>query len=1534
MATTLAIPFSWEPASAAIESSSITVIDDGSGHGSEFQCQLEDPPGTLVDATDSDRVVCTNDTVTWGWGFNMNASGAQDATFTQTLPEGWTWDDLSIAACEGSGLEWTGVGTISADGRTLTCVINQPTGDIVQTLQIPVTANVGSVVPNGSTYAAELSLTEGGVVQTSAAEAVTVRSAPRYDLVKAILGGAIVEHDFGSGLVPAQETAWVASIVVPDADNTKGLEPLASPFTFVDNVSQISPNAVVVDVNSESSGTATFTQAGPGAPATITVTDADTAPAEGLNGSTNTVWSARVITRLPQSEIPPAPVGKDLINQFTDFLPTGINGTPNLGGTPEQGSEPGADCRNLTDSSAPPNNNCALAHVDGPGAAGVISGSKSLASGTNDDGTPCLPGATCPPLQGDTGGENGYAVPGTPVNAFMLLRVQGPATGVVLCDKWDPARQQFDPTRPIALSGSAGGAVAEADYRIEYTNQAYADDTARQAGGCGLPGDAATDGPWFTTVAAAGGPGAITGVRVTLLQTQPSGEIYWTVPMVAGTLGGPAPDFLSARADGMATSSPVSRNGYRITPQFLEVDKDTSPTNQINTSTGSTVTFTLDPSVTVPGNPAAPPVTGLRITDTLDPCQLGPALDASSTDWIMELTTPANNGPDGLPCTGDGESGAVLTFVHRAPFVTPNVPVQQIRYSVTVSPFVENNGSITNTAIISADGNTQDEESRTDAFTQRVAAPGAVRVSKTADFTPVEIEPDDISWTMSWSNTVLLPDTAGRTELIDVLPYNGDGRGTSFSGTFGLLGIDLLGSVADVSVVYTSQDPATIERDPATNTSTWCAEAQFGSPGCPTSMASVTAFKIINEDFRNGEFGGARIRVSPGGNVEEDIYVNNVAQGRTANLPEPIPATPNEPIWVVASSVGDTVWYDDDRDGVRDAGEAGIPDVTVRLYDAAGTQLRTAPTNADGQYTFGNLHSGTYRVDLDPATIPAGLTPTYDLDGGIVSPDRNSGVFTLEFDTDRIDVDFGEFRQPGVPELDIEKESAAGQDADTLETGVYVRPGTSVDVVIPVVNTGDKPLVDVVVSDETITGPDMTGFECTFPDGTTGSALPGESIRWEATFSAGGAPRAAEWAPGAQIDCTGTLTMARGDVNHLNTVTVEARDLDGTGVTDTDDFHSYTSSIDIVKFDGRQTAPANPVDGHDDLDGIFDGPTTGAWDVAVDADTTDDQVTYAAAGSYEVGFVVTNNGAIPVQGVSVTDANLSGPAVTGLSCDLTALGGPATGVEWEGPLDPGETFDCTGSLTLAPGETHQDSGSAEGTPVNPKTTVPEAPIDDEDRFTGTTPPKPTGGVDVEKFDEGFGTPDAYSADEVNAALALDADTPANAVAFTAGEARKVIIAISNDGDEDLIDLEVSDATTSGTGQIEGLSCDFSALGGPGTGASWEGPLSPGEHVYCSGTLTLGAAADHTDRATVTATGAESGDTYGDEDDFHGTTGEVTNERVTPPQPPAPGGTGSGSGAKGVLPRTGAGIASMTALGLGLVALGFVLSRRRRSTTAG
>jgi len=71
-------------------------------------------------------------------------------------------------------------------------------------------------------------------------------------------------------------------------------------------------------------------------------------------------------------------------------------------------------------------------------------------------------------------------------------------------------------------------------------------------------------------------------------------------------------------------------------------------------------------------------------------------------------------------------------------------------------------------------------------------------------------------------------------------------------------------------------------------------------------------------------------------------------------------------------TLGDRVWLDVNKNGIQDSNESGVPNVSLTLYrgsNCTGSTLGTESTNANGNYLFSNLNTGTYSLGV--SNIPA-----------------------------------------------------------------------------------------------------------------------------------------------------------------------------------------------------------------------------------------------------------------------------------------------------------------------------------------------------------------------------------------------------------------------------------------------------------------------------------------------------------------------------------------------------------------------------------
>ncbi|SDD91444.1 SdrD B-like domain-containing protein [Aquimonas voraii] len=178
------------------------------------------------------------------------------------------------------------------------------------------------------------------------------------------------------------------------------------------------------------------------------------------------------------------------------------------------------------------------------------------------------------------------------------------------------------------------------------------------------------------------------------------------------------------------------------------------------------------------------------------------------------------------------------------------------------------------------------------------------------------------------------------------------------------------------------------------------------------------------------------------------------------------------------ANIGNFVWRDLNRNGIQDAGEPGIADVTVQLWNGARTQLlASTTTNANGIYTlqgptgtairvrailpdaslrFSPMDAGgddTRDSDIFPSGSEAGFTASFTLASNVISitsfdvgmmtpPMANVGNFVWR-DLNRNGVqDSGE---PGIPDVTVQLWNGARTQllasTTTNANGIYTLQG-------------------------------------------------------------------------------------------------------------------------------------------------------------------------------------------------------------------------------------------------------------------------------------------------------------------------------------------------------------------------------------------------------------------------------------------------------------------------------------------------------------
>jgi hypothetical protein len=273
-------------------------------------------------------------------------------------------------------------------------------------------------------------------------------------------------------------------------------------------------------------------------------------------------------------------------------------------------------------------------------------------------------------------------------------------------------------------------------------------------------------------------------------------------------------------------------------------------------------------------------------------------------------------------------------------------------------------------------------------------------------------------------------------------------------------------------------------------------------------------------------------------------------------------------------------------------------------------------------------------------------------------------------------------------------------------------------------------------------------------------------------------------------------------------------------------------AIHIVKYDGRLAGPTGGPLVHD---GNPSSPTV--YQAGANGTT----------GAQPVTMIVTNTGTAALGNVAVTDRTLQAPAMTGLTCDFSALGGPRSGTTWGGVFQPGDSFPCTGSIDLTAGDVHADQASVSAVQVDPITGRPTtgAPtVSDADSYYAKTGYESK--IVITKRDKKSGD---------------EADTKHQAMKFKPGKARKIDMPATNVGTSPISQVVISDKDLRGPA-VKNLRCTFPD--GTKVKANKKGVVrwaasfganphtwNPGVTFHCTAKLKLAAGAKlHGDRVKV------------------------------------------------------------------------------------
>jgi hypothetical protein len=133
------------------------------------------------------------------------------------------------------------------------------------------------------------------------------------------------------------------------------------------------------------------------------------------------------------------------------------------------------------------------------------------------------------------------------------------------------------------------------------------------------------------------------------------------------------------------------------------------------------------------------------------------------------------------------------------------------------------------------------------------------------------------------------------------------------------------------------------------------------------------------------------------------------------------------------AALGDFVWHDLNANGQQDAGEPGIPNVSVTLFTCANAMVGSQLTDANGKYLFNNLVPGCYYVTFgavatftpSPANVGSDVTDSDSVGG-------TTGQYNLAAGQTNLTVDAGFYKPAALGDyvwndVDLDGQQDAGE---------------------------------------------------------------------------------------------------------------------------------------------------------------------------------------------------------------------------------------------------------------------------------------------------------------------------------------------------------------------------------------------------------------------------------------------------------------------------------------------------------------------------
>lgn len=365
----------------------------------------------------------------------------------------------------------------------------------------------------------------------------------------------------------------------------------------------------------------------------------------------------------------------------------------------------------------------------------------------------------------------------------------------------------------------------------------------------------------------------------------------------------------------------------------------------------------------------------LKIEDTLP---VGLTYVLGSTNSIYEEPEIINN--------SDG-STKLIWYINN---VTSGEDIEPITYRAHIAESTQNGTQLQTRVILSEEPEKKKDENGNISYIYKIGngiesertATNSIQVSnlashrfyKTTD-TPVIERNGKIQYKITYSNNTNTK--ISDFQLLDILPYNGDGRGTNFNGDLELENIKVIqkdeeeNSLENDNLRVYISDSEEARKANAKDTTLGIAPIWEEISSQDRTYAinrKVVAISIIGE-VANHTSVVVEISLKSADNKPNDVYLNS-ASAQTSKETEQMVTASGIKVEVVKRILDGIVWYDENGDGLINENEERVKGIELILLNSDGTnavdidgkEIPSVFTDENGYYKFEDMVRGIYKV--------------------------------------------------------------------------------------------------------------------------------------------------------------------------------------------------------------------------------------------------------------------------------------------------------------------------------------------------------------------------------------------------------------------------------------------------------------------------------------------------------------------------------------------------------------------------------------------